>query len=782
MRFGRLVLVSMLMAWCGTGVVPAQQPNAPPASAPPQTPPAAGAPATPPATAPAAPRRPAGVEAGGFTLENVSLSQFIDIVARRLKINYLLDPRFKNGSVTIHTYGEVKFTDLLPMLETILRVNGAAIVKVGDLYRVLPVDRVAQAPLPAVINGKNFPDDEQMVLNLIFLKYATASEILKLVQPFLGEGATAATYDPANLLIIQDNNRNLKRTMDLLGVFDSDSFVSQRVRLFDVTNGRPSDLVKQLESIFKAVSLSDKSNVVKFVPIDRINTIVAVAPNPGVFDQIGQWLKRLDIPVKSPAGAVDNYVYRLKFGRADAVAMAIMALYSGNPMALMALSQMSNNMLSGMMSNMAPGVGGGYGGGGYGGGGYGGGGYGGGGYGGGGYGGGGYGGYGGAGYGGGGYGGAGLGGAGYGSLGAFQNTLNPFASTFGAASSAQTGTQPGGAAAGGSADQTGTYLGTPGVAAGTNYRGPHIIPNPFDNTILVQSTPEEWEQISRLVQQLDVPPRQILVEAKVLEVTLTGDLQYGVQSYLQNKGTAPPSGTGALPQAGGFLGSLVNSGPLTLTGGILIGHSRELLAQLTAMESTGKVKTINEPSLIATDSIPAVMNVGTTVPTVSATVASGVETNGNTQFAQNISNVSTGTTLVVNARVNSSGIITMLINQQVSAPTASPSGITDTASSASPSFSNKSFQTQITVQDGDTFAIGGFISESLTENSGGIPFLSRIPILGAAFGAKSRSTIRDELIVFFTPHVIYDTASLADATDDLKSGLKHMKKELKDEQ
>jgi general secretion pathway protein D len=699
-------------------------------------------------------------------LENVSLSELIDIVARRLKINYLLDPRFKGGSVTIHTYGEVKSTDLLPLLETILRVNGAALVKVGDLYRVVPVAGVAQAPLPPAVNGKDFPNDEGMSLNLVFLKYATAGEILKLIQPFLGEGAAASTYDPANLLILQDNNRNMKRTMDLLALFDSDSFVSQRVRLFDVTNGRPTDLVKQLESVFKAVSLSEKSSAVKFVPIDRINTIVAVAPNPGVFDQVGLWLKKLDIPVKAPAGSVDNYVYRLKYGRADAVAMAIMALYSGNPMALMALSQMSNNMMSGMMNGMAPGVGGG---GGYGGGmgGYGGGGYGGGGYGGGSYGGMGYGG--------------GMGGYG-GGMGGYQNAMNPFASMMGNTSALQTGTQVG-AAAGGSTDQTGTYLGATGAGA-SNYRGPRIIPNPFDNTILVQSTPEEWEQISRLLLQLDVPPRQILVEAKVFEVSLTGALQYGVQSYLQNKGTAPPSGFSAPGQAGGFLGSVIGnaaSGAVsTLTGGILIGHSRELLAQLSALETTGKVKTINEPSLIATDSIPAVMNVGTTVPTLSSTSATGVQTGGNTLFANNISNVSTGTTLVVNARVNSSGVITMLINQQVSAPTNAPTS--DTASISSPSFSNRSFQTQITVQDGDTFAIGGFITESTTEQSSGIPFLQRIPILGAAFGGKSRSTSRDELIVFFTPHVIYDTESLAEATDDLKAGLKHMKKELKEAQ
>jgi len=351
--------------------------------------------------------------------------------------------------------------------------------------------------------------------------------------------------------------------------------------------------------------------------------------------------------------------------------------------------------------------------------------------------------------------------------------MNPFSSMLGSTSALQTGTQAG-AAAGASGDQTGTYLSPSGTGT-SNYRGPRIIPNPFDNTLLVQSTPEEWEQISRLLQQLDVPPRQILVEAKIIEVTLTGDLQYGVQSYLQAKGGAVPGGFTGPGQAGGFLGSALSAG-LNLTGGFLVGHSRELLAALTALEGTGKVKTINEPSLIATDSIPAVMNVGTTVPTLSSTVASGVQTGGNTLFANNISNVSTGVTLVVNARVNSSGIVTMLIDQQVSAPGASSSDI------ASPTFSNRSFQTQITVQDGDTIGIGGVIQESYQETSNGIPVLHRIPILGAAFGAKTRNTSRTELIAFFTPHVIYDTTSLAEATDDLKAGLKHMKKELKEHQ
>ncbi len=63
----------------------------------------------------------------------------------RLKINYILDPRV-GGAVTIHTYGEVKQVDLMPMLQTILRVNSAAIVQVGDLYHIVPIASVSNLP------------------------------------------------------------------------------------------------------------------------------------------------------------------------------------------------------------------------------------------------------------------------------------------------------------------------------------------------------------------------------------------------------------------------------------------------------------------------------------------------------------------------------------------------------------------------------------------------------------------------------------------------------------
>ena len=89
--------------------------------------------------------------------------------------------------------------------------------------------------------------------------------------------------------------------------------------------------------------------------------------------------------------------------------------------------------------------------------------------------------------------------------------------------------------------------------------------------------------------------------------------------------------------------------------------------------------------------------------------------------------------------------------------------------------------TQLTVQDGDTVAIGGAILESKTESSGGVPLLHRIPILGAAFGSKSVNTSRTELIIFLTPRVIYDTNQLIDATDEIKANLKRVGRMMKDD-
>ncbi|HWF10772.1 MAG TPA: hypothetical protein VG297_20030, partial [Bryobacteraceae bacterium] len=242
-------------------------------------------PAAPPQTQPAQPPQPAPTVPAAINFTNASLLQVIDLLAQDLHINYILDSAVKGGTVTINTYGTVRDVDLRPLLETILRMNNLAMVQVGNIFRIVPAANIARQPVSPISepDASKLPDDERLVLNLVFLRYVTSGEMQKILMPFIGEGAQLTPYDPANLLIILDNSRNMRRTLELIGMFDSDAFAGQRVRPFDVKNGRPSDITKDLDDIFRAYALTgDKGNgAVRFTALNRLNMILAVAPNPG---------------------------------------------------------------------------------------------------------------------------------------------------------------------------------------------------------------------------------------------------------------------------------------------------------------------------------------------------------------------------------------------------------------------------------------------------------------------------------------------------------------------
>jgi len=747
LRFGLLTpgLLTLAVLAARSLFAQAAPPAQTPAQAPAQAQPPAASPQGAAAPAPAPSTQPAeagkALEPGLFQLDNTSLTDLVNVLAKRLKINIIVDPKV-NGAVTLHTYGEVRQVDLMPLLETVLRVNGAALVKVGDLYHVVPVNAISKLPIDPMVNadGKTLPNDERMILDLIFLKYTTAVEIEKLIKPFLGEGASDSVYEPANLIIVQDNSRNMKRTLELLAMFDSDTFAGQRVQLFDVENSRPTDLVKDLDSVFKAYALSEKGGAVRFIAVDRINTLIAVAPNPGIFAEVQKWIDKLDVEPKIAVGANGIWVYRLKYGRAEIMAMAIMALYSGNAMALIQLAQQMNQ--SSMMQGMGYQPGSGYGANGAGGMGYGAG-------------------------GGGMYGSMYSGSGGFGGYGSMSGNYGNYGNS-GLQGAGQTpfGAVPGSAAAN---DQTGQYL-RPGTGQGNaNPNAPHVIPNPFDNTILVQGSAQEWEQIRHILDQLDVAPRQVLIDAKIYEIDLNDTLNAGLAATLNSP-----------IQSGNQLNGLSNfgqtaGGGLLLTAAALVSRTRLLQGQLSASESRGTTKLVSAPSVIATDSIPATMNIGSQIPVATSTAASSITQNGTSVPIQNISSQSTGVTLNIVARVNPSGVVTLVIGQQVSAPQ-SQSQSSQYSNIDSPSFTNRSVSTQVTVQDGDTIAVGGGIAESYQVTTAGIPYLDRIPGIGFLFGTKSVTKTRSELIIFFTPRVIYDTNQLLDASEEVKKNLKSLRK------
>ena len=222
------------------------------------------------------------VQMGALNLQNASLTEVIDQLARMLHINYIIDPSVKGG-VTLNTYGDLRNVDPRNLLEQILRINGFGMTEVGGVYRIVSLKDMAHQPIRPQVNAQNIPEDDQTMLNIVFLKYVSVEELVKVLQEFIGENARLVEYPPANILFILDSRRNMRRTMELIDMFDSDTFANQRVHIFEVKNARPSDLVKELDNIFKSISLDTKTGTVKFLPVDRINEADRRRPQRGRF-------------------------------------------------------------------------------------------------------------------------------------------------------------------------------------------------------------------------------------------------------------------------------------------------------------------------------------------------------------------------------------------------------------------------------------------------------------------------------------------------------------------
>jgi general secretion pathway protein D len=214
---------------------------------------------------------------------------------------------------------------------------------------------------------------------------------------------------------------------------------------------------------------------------------------------------------------------------------------------------------------------------------------------------------------------------------------------------------------------------------------------------------------------------------------------------------------------------------LSLSGLAWVGGSTELIAFLNAQETHGRSKVLSAPTILASDNVMARIQVGSEVPMLSSQgVVPGGTGGGGSIFSGTVNNRSTGVILSVTPRINSSGWVTLKINQEVSSPGAPVEG-----GLATPQINVKSVDTQATVKNGETIVIGGIISESNDRSTDRIPIIGNIPIIGYLFGNTTMSKKRNELIVMITPHVIQSLDDATAVSDEFKKKVQMLKKEFR---
>lgn len=318
-----------------TALLAAQAPQQPPQAPPPQggafglfgapQPPQAplAAPQVAPQVAPVAADDEATIS---LNLDNAAdIYGVIRIIAGYLNLNYIIDPAVK-GTININTAGPLRKSELLPILETILKINGATMIKTGTFYQIIPVGGAVRQPLPVQEAAPVVAPDDQMVLQVIRMKFVPATEMASLLNPYLSEGASIVGQGTGNVLLVTERRSNLKKLLEIVDIFDSGLFENEKVRLFPVKNNLARDLVDELSIVFGGYSLSQTS-AVRFSALDRINSILALTSNPDVFPEIEKWLGRLDQSVVTVG--VQNHVYKVKNGKASDIQGVLSQLYGG---------------------------------------------------------------------------------------------------------------------------------------------------------------------------------------------------------------------------------------------------------------------------------------------------------------------------------------------------------------------------------------------------------------------------------------------------------------------
>jgi len=286
-----------------------------------------------------------------------------------------------------------------------------------------------------------------------------------------------------------------------------------------------------------------------------------------------------------------------------------------------------------------------------------------------------------------------------------------------------------------------------------------IVADKENNSIMIMANAKMYEQMKNALMRIDIPPMQVLVEATIMEVSLSDNLEYGVQWYFKNGLPGNKTGGGGIDLDGlpgiassiaGFSYSIVNA-------------STQVSAMLNALAKDSQLKVISSPSILVLDNQSAEIRVGDQQPifTGSSTTEGGVIT-------QNIQFKDTGVSLKVTPRVNSNGMVTMDLSQEVT-----DVGEIDQATGQR-SFLQRNIKSNISVKSGETIVLGGLIKDNSTSSKQGAPVISKLPVVGNLFGGTRKQSNRTELLVLITPTAIKNQKDLYKTGEELRSKMKRL--------
>lgn len=601
-----------------------------------------------------------------------------------------------SGTVTFSTARPVTNEQAFSILEMLLSWNSLALVYVDGQYSVVPSANAVRGNLTPRVGAADQARGYEV--RAVPLEFIAPTEMEKLLQPYAREGAILKADNARSMIMIAGSRRELENYLSTIEVFDVDWIKGMSIGLFPLEQVEAKTLGPELDQIFGETSESPLAGMFRFVPIERLNAILVITPQRRYLEEVERWITRLDQGGNQPG--VRLYVYDVKNVKATDLADRLNDIFGG---------ESSRANTSSTAGSVAPGLqpvelss----------------------------------------------------------STGGNLNLSSPTGEKLGDAnrsgSSQPPSSSPGNAPArAGAVPAGGTGASVDGGLAIVEGEEIRITAVEENNQLIIRATPGQYEAIRGAIRKLDSVPLQVHIEARLLDVSLTNGLSFGVQWYFENAldRLVPPEvpsddDTGSVKRAinGDTFGEITNAG----ANWIFAGRRAGALVQM--LQSEGDVRVLSAPSVLVLNNTEAAINVGQQIPVVSSSFVNPITQPGAGSLGQNQFQFrDTGIILNVKPRVNPGGLVFMEIQAEQSTP--------GPASAASQFGGNvpvdrKKIETEVAVQSGDTVLLGGLIQQNDSESTSGVPGLKNIPILGRLFGSTNKDNSRKELLVLITPTVI----------------------------
>jgi general secretion pathway protein D len=616
-----------------------------------------------------------------------------------LQLNYVVDPRVQ-GNVTLASAGPIPRKDVLPAFESVLRMSNAAIVHSGNLVKIVPIPDANGSGAVSVGAG-----EPGFGVSLVPLRYTSAATVAKTAESFLSRPGSVRVVQSRNMLLIQGTTAERQAALDVVATFDVEWLQNQSVGVYPLKSTSPETMIGELERIFEAKEGGAGEGVIRFQPISRMNAVMVVTKNSKLLSQSTQWIQRLD---KSDTTGTTLRTYRLKSGNATQVAKILNDIFSNRSggtadSAAKQIAPGTDSSQSRLDSlDHGPSNGGTT--------------------------------------------------ASSGS-GSDNHNSNPIATAFESFSGRKNG----------DADAAGdSSTGSGGNGQRGTFQNLRITADSANNDVIVYSNQEDYRVVERAVRDLDRPQLQVAIDATVAEVTLTNQLQFGVQAYLNsNKGSI---GLFGAAQTAGQTAALQSVAPGL---NLVLGSQAQPRVILNALSSLTDVKVLSSPSIVALDNQPAMLQVGDEIPitTSSATVLS----NSSTPVVNTIQMRDTGVILKVLPHIHSNGAVQLEIDQEIS------SVVNPDQPTLTPTISQRRVHSTVSVISGQTVLLGGLISDNDQKSKSNVPGLSNVGVLGDLLGYTNNTRTKSEVIIFIKTKMIRNSVDARAVTEEFRDRLQSMR-------